>query len=203
MPQKKHDKDAMSDSTPAQPRLDWLDPSHYERGSAVSVIEPNSGGAGAVRFQLPQGDTALRINLSENNRFPCIKQRKVADGVILQFGEQGQLKALHLIELKSRLTSGEWRKVKEQLQGALHNAHALLGVLGLDLPPRIVCHTAYKQDAIGSNPALLKAPMGIKASHTDSDWVTGRVMIDPIFPTLDHYKYQRDGHGNASCQIAD
>lgn len=198
-----HDKDAMSDSISTQPRLDWLDENHYERGNAVSIIEPTGSGAGILRFQLPPGDTALRINLSENNRFPCIRQRKVADGIVLQFGEQGQLKALHLVELKSRLTGGEWRKVKEQLQGALHNAHALLGVLGLALPARIVCHTAYKQDAISSNPALLKMPTGTKATHSDSDWITDRVTIDPTLPALDHYKHQRDGNGNARCQIAE
>lgn len=179
-------------------RLDWIDPNHYSRGQRVEVVETDEAGVGTVTFELAEGETALRFNLSANRRFSCIAQRKVADGVILHFGRESTLRALHLVELKSKLGLSQWRDAKVQLQGALHNAHALLGLLGLQCPQKIVCHTAYKQDALSTNPALLKAPIGARIETVDgADWVQGVVEIDDRFPRLRHCRHQRDDGGNA------
>lgn len=183
-------------------RLDWIDANHFSQGRVVDVVEMDEAGKGAVQFMLKEGETALRFKLSEKWRFPCIKQRKTADGVILQFSVAKKLQAIHLVELKSKLTGSEWSKVKEQLQGALHNAHALLGVLGLGWPEQIICHTAYKVDMLSTNPALLKQPTGERAQQIDgADWVQGEVVIDRRFPRLKHYRHQRDGSGNAIVNL--
>jgi len=184
-------------------RLDWIHPDHYVKGRQVDVVETKSGGEGTLTFEVDEGETALRFKLTESGRFPCIRQGKAADGVILHFGRDQSLRALHLVELKSKVGSSQWRGVKLQLQGALHNAHALLGVLGLECPKEIVCHTAYKQDALSQNPALLKVPMGVpvKASDDTADWISGEVEIDGRFPPLKHFRHLRDPAGNARVRV--
>lgn len=112
-------------------RLAWIEPDHFERGSAVSVIERKKGGEGTATFISPDNNQLLRFNLSEENRLRLLKQRKVADGILLELGQDGQPVRLHLVELKGNVTTGKWREVKAQLLGALHNAHALMGLLGL------------------------------------------------------------------------
>ena len=179
-------------------RLDWIDKNHYSRGQTVDVVEEDEAGRGYLRFILQEGETALRFKLSEKGRFPCIAQRKAADGVVLQFSAGKKLQAIHLVELKSKLSISEWTKVKLQLQGALHNAHALLGVLGLNWPDKVICHTAYKQDAVSTNPALMKQPMGQHLAQIDgADWVEGKIAIDQRFSRLEHHRHQRDASGNA------
>lgn len=187
----------------AQARLDWIDPGHFSQGQRVEVVEKQAGGEGTLTFEVDEGETALRFRLTEGGRFPCIKQRKAADGVILHFGRDRSLRALHLVELKSKVTTEQWRGVKLQLQGALHNAHALLGVLGLDCPAQIFCHTAYKRDALSQNPALLKAPIGVRVDATDeaADWINGEIEIDRRFPRLKHFRHARDKAGNARVRL--
>lgn len=187
----------------AQARLDWIDRNHYVQGQQVEVVEKGLGGEGTVTIEVGAGETALRFKLTESGRFPCIAQRKAADGVILHFGRDKSLRALHLVELKSKVGSSQWRDVKLQLQGALHNAHALLGVLGLDCPEQIICHTAYKQDALSQNPALLKAQTGVRvdASADAADWISGEVEIDRRFPRLKHLRHPRDAAGHARVRV--
>ncbi|WP_043744462.1 hypothetical protein [Thauera sp. SWB20] len=186
-----------------QARLDWIHREHFSQGQQVEVVEKQHGGEGKVSFEVGEGEIALRFKLSENGRFPCIKQGKAADGVILHFGRDKSLRALHLVELKSKVSATQWRDVKLQLQGALHNAHALLGVLGLDCPERIVCHTAYKQDALSQNPALLKAQTGIRVEVSEdlADWFSGEIEIDRRFPPLKHFRHERDARGNARVRV--
>lgn len=125
-------------------RLAWIEPDHFERGSAVSVIERQKGGEGTATFTSPGNNQLLRFNLSEENRLRLLKQRKVADGVLLELGQDGHPVRLHLVELKGNVTTGKWREVKAQLLGALHNAHALMGLLGLPMPETVECHTLYQ-----------------------------------------------------------
>lgn len=182
-----------------QARLDWIDRNHYSQGRQVQVVEKRKGGEGTVTFEVGEGETALRFTLTEGGRFPCIAQQKAADGVILHFGRDKSLRALHLVEMKSRVGSSEWRDVKAQLQGALHNAHALLGVLGLDQPEQVVCHTAYKRDVLSQNPALLKAQIGVavEVGMDAADWISGEIEIDPRFTRMKHFRHPRDEAGNA------
>lgn len=188
----------------AQARLDWIHPDHYEKGQQVDVAETKPGGEGRLSFEVDEGETALRFRLTESGRFPCIRQGKAADGVILHFGRDQSLRALHLVELKSKVGSSQWRSVKLQLQGALHNAHALLGVLGLECPKEVVCHTAYKQDALSQNPVLLKAQVGVRVevSGDVADWISGSVEIDRRFPRLKHFRHERDAAGNARVRLS-
>lgn len=62
-----------------QARLDWIDPNHYTQGHAVDVVEKNPSGRGTVRFELAEGETALKFKLSEQTRFACIRQKKAAE----------------------------------------------------------------------------------------------------------------------------
>lgn len=186
-----------------QARIDWIDRNHYTQGTRVAVVEKALGGEGTVTFEVGEGETALRFKLTESGRFPCIDQKKAADGVILHFDRDRKLRALHLVELKSKVSAAKWLEIKAQLQGALHNAHALLGVLGLDCPQQIVCHTAYKQDALSQNPALLKSAMGVRVEvgKDVGDWVSGDVQIDRRFAPMRHLRHKRDAAGDAHVQL--
>ena len=186
-----------------QARIAWIDQNHYTQGTRVAVVERAVGGEGTVTFEVGEGETALRFKLTESGRFPCIKQKKAADGVILHFDRDQKLHALHLVELKSKVSANKWLEIKAQLQGALHNAHALLGVLGLDCPQQIVCHTAYKQDALSQNPALLKSAMGVRVEVGEEvgDWISGVVKLDPLFAPMRHQRHQRDALGDAHVHL--
>ena len=100
-------------------RIDWIDRNHYTQGTRVAVEEKAVGGEGKVTFEVGEGETALRFKLTESGRFPCIDQKKAADGVILHFDRDRKLRALHLVELKSKVSASKWREIKAQLQGAL------------------------------------------------------------------------------------
>ena len=110
---------------------------------------------------------------------------------------------LRLTGATCKVSASKWREIKAQLQGALHNAHALLGVLGLDCPQQIVCHTAYKQDALSQNPALLKSAMGVRVEvgKDVGDWVSGDVQIDRRFAPMRHLRHKRDAAGDAHVQL--
>ena len=141
-------------------RLAWIEPDHYERGSAVSVIERQKGGEGTATFTSPGNNQLLRFNLSEDNRLRLLKQRKVADGILLELEQDGHPARLHLVELKGNVTTGKWREVKAQLLGALHNLPLSLNVstlrpVGAQLAARKRCYQA--STAPGQLPATATA----------------------------------------------
>lgn len=188
-------------------RLTWIEPDHYERGSAVSVIERKKGGEGTATFTSPGNNQLLRFNLSEENRLRLLKQRKVADGILLELGQDGQPVRLHLVELKGNVTTSKWREVKAQLLGALHNAHALMGLLGLPMPDTVECHTCYTKDRIGphesAQPALFKPGVGVKlVPRQGQDWQQGYCELSAEFPRFLHHKHRRDEQGNVQVAVS-
>ncbi|MCG5516382.1 MULTISPECIES: hypothetical protein [unclassified Ectothiorhodospira] len=187
-------------------RLTWIEPDHFERGQTVHVIEKSQDGAGTATFLSPAKNQLLRFNLSEVNRLRFIKQRRVADGVLVELSNDGLPLRLHLIELKSGLTLSDWNKVKQQLLGALHNAHALMGLLGLPMPDQIECHTCYRRDRISpqdsAHPVLFKPGVGTRIEdHPAYDWINGYCELSSDFPRLPHHRHQRDEQGNAEIAL--
>lgn len=187
-------------------RLAWIEPDHFERGRAVSVIERKKGGEGTATFTSPDNNQLLRFNLSEENRLRLLKQRKVADGILLELDQDGQPVRLHLVELKGGVTTGKWSEIKEQLLGALHNAHALTGLLGLPMPEIVECHTCYTRDRISpqesAQPALFKPGIGVKLPpRQGQDWQQGYCELSPEFPRFRHYKHRRDERGDVQVGV--
>ncbi|WP_027961058.1 hypothetical protein [Halomonas halodenitrificans] len=187
-------------------RLAWIEPDHFERGRAVSIIERKKGGEGTATFTSPDNNQLLRFNLSEENRLRLLKQRKVADGVLLELGEDGQPVRLHLVELKGGVTTGKWCEIKQQLLGALHNAHALMGLLGLPMPEIVECHTCYTRDRISpqasAQPALFKPGVGVKLPHRQGqDWQQGYCELSPEFPRYRHHRHRRDERGDVEVAM--
>jgi hypothetical protein len=187
-------------------RLAWIEPDHFERGSAVSVIERQKGGEGTATFTSPGNNQLLRFNLSEENRLRLLKQRKVADGILLELGQDGDPVRLHLVELKGSVTTGKWCEVKEQLLGALHNAHALMGLLGLPMPDSIECHTCYTKDRISpqesAQPAMFKPGVGVRlAPREGRDWQQGYCELSAEFPRFRHHKHRCNEQGDVEVTI--
>lgn len=188
-------------------RLAWIEPDHYQQGACVEVVEPRADGAGTASFAAAATRWFLHFNLSEDNRLRYLKQQKVADGVLLEFDPSGQPAALHLVELKATVDAKRWDHIKQQFLGALHNAHALLGLLDLPMPAKVICHTCFQKDGLSTahspNPVTFKVPTGARATSSVQDWRWPHCRLSDDFPRLEHHRHQRDETGNAAIQLDD
>jgi hypothetical protein len=167
-----------------------------------AITEVAVGGAGTVTFAPA---CACKIFTPGQEPIDWLKNRKCADGAILVADDDGHVTA-HLVELKSKLKAGDWASVKAQLEGLLHNVHALCAITGSPPPSSVRAYVAFKLDAISSDkmasPVLYKAPLGTKHAQPYStvDWEAGEISLlgKDAIPLI---KIQRDEQGHAEAAL--
>jgi hypothetical protein len=171
----------------------------------ITVHEPKGSGAsgkGKGTLFLKVSTHCIRIRIPDKNG-PAgwLTEQKCADAIVIEFSDDGPM--LHLIELKSKMTRGQWRDVKKQLLGAYHNALAIGGVLELPRFAGVRVHVLCSEDSISpaatANSSTLKAGLGKPLPDT-IDWVERRLTLDgiagiPLDVTL------RDEAGNARARL--
>ncbi|MFA7751960.1 hypothetical protein, partial [Klebsiella pneumoniae] len=92
----------------------------------IEIIETASSGAGRVTFTSALPFIHLR-HLDDQPPLKWTKNRRCADAAIIV--EDGEDLCLHIVELKSKLTTKGWLIVKEQISGMIANATAMLAVI--------------------------------------------------------------------------
>lgn len=165
----------------------------------VSEARGDERGLGTIRLQVEA--PCLRLRLPEKP-VRWLAAQKCADAIIFEF--VGDKPVLHLVELKSRMTPGEWQKVKEQLSGAYHNALAVGGVLELPGFSAIRAHVACREDRVSAettaSPSTLKLGLGQRIPDGAADWIARRFTLDGIVNVPLSVIF-RDTDGNASAQL--
>lgn len=116
-----------------------------------------------------QGEADLTLNLQnpcimfkdlENKKLNYFKNKKCADYILYEQCEK--LWKMHIFELKRTISKEDWKSMKEQFKGAMQNALAIAGFLGIEVEIEdIYCYSAFRNDKLNdySNPAKLRYQM--------------------------------------------
>ncbi|MGN0170901.1 MAG: hypothetical protein ACI39H_09105 [Lachnospiraceae bacterium] len=164
-----------------------------------------------------QGEADLTIRISkpcilfrdlENKKLQYFENQKCADYVIFENNEDRW--RIHIFELKRSIGVAEWKKTKSQFSGALQNALALAGVLGIQVELKnLILYTVYRNDKLkdAANPAVARFHMHEKdnnSQRTDcQDWNDGRITLDFVEDiNAEHHKIKLDiEHGIGECEL--
>jgi hypothetical protein len=127
-----------------------------------------------------------------------LKNRKIAEGAILTEDQDGY--HLHLLEMKSKLTQGEWAKAILQFEGMHLASIATIRLLGVVDIASVTCYIAYKVDATSPTASadmiLMKTFVGQPNPIGGVDsWTTGTLEL-PLGGTARIVKGQRDANNN-------
>lgn len=160
-------------------RLEWLDNNLYcISESEMELEETKEDGYAKLLCRL--NNYSICFLKLEKKRLQYFKHGKCADSLMFEKVSQDDWH-IHVFEFKRKVKSGSWEHIKEQFKGALLNATALMGVLGIKSVIKISCYTIYRENKIEEDPILFKAPVGEKVvDHPFIDWVTGNMKIDII-----------------------
>lgn len=168
----------------------------------VEIEEKSEAGKGVITFATDQASMKV-VAVGNNSPLRWMSCTKCADGAIVL--REGAELVAHIVELKSKVKSGDWTDIRLQFEGMLANVRA--AVPAMDLPPvqTVVCHLAYKEQTISpeneADTVNLKYPVGEDpgiegdTSPAAVQWAAGTIPL--------HYKRQvrlmkilRDPKGN-------
>lgn len=148
-------------------------------GASIEVEEKNAGGAGICRFQSASISLMIRAR-SQSPVVWALKNRKCAEAAFLTVDANEQL-ILHIVEMKSTLSTSEFYKVIEQWRGMYLSALSILGVLKTSQPIRVMAYVAYKQERVSqpvsTQVVLQKTQVGGKRMPGIQEWVANEVSL--------------------------
>lgn len=165
-----------------------------------------------------QGNADLTVNLLapcilfcdlEHKKLQYFKNKHCADYVIFEFATSGW--RIHIFELKRTVGVDEWQKIKNQFAGALQNALALAGVLGIQTDIReLALYTVYRNDKLNdaANPGKLRYHMNMNGSQAKNpgcqDWNEKKIVLDFAEDiSVEHHKIKLDiENGTGECELA-
>ena len=166
-------------------------------------------GTGKADLQLILNSPSVLFKFLEKKGLPYFKNKKCADYVL--FENINDEWFVHIFELKRTVASDRWKYIKLQFSGALQNAYALAGVLGIKIDlDKVKAYTVYRNDKLNdaSNPAKLRYGINTKGNSTGSleqkEWNSDTVEIDFTEKViLEHCKVQLDIEtGAGQCRLA-
>mgnify|MGYP004516952973 CR=1 FL=1 len=139
-----------------------------------------------------QGEADLKVTFSnecvlfrklEKKGLQYFQNQKCADYVLFEYRDD--VWYVHIFELKRTISSKRWNEeIKIQFAGALQNALALAGVLGVNIAlDQVTLYTVYRNDKINdaTNPGKLRYRMhkelnGIEHTN-ESDWNDSEIVV--------------------------
>lgn len=119
--------------------------------AVLRVEETSPGGEAVVKFDNP-GAVILIKNFKERAPIEWLKNKSCADGVLITATNDEVI--AHIVELKSKLTFKNWRKAKEQFEGAALNARAVLKILNIAQFDQVVCYISFLTEEISAKNAV-------------------------------------------------
>ncbi|HLK82254.1 MAG TPA: hypothetical protein VKT99_12280 [Xanthobacteraceae bacterium] len=128
--------------------------------------ETDPGGASEAIFKTDKPCIVVKAD-RQGRQAPllwALAERKCADGAFFLF-EKNEVH-LHIVEIKSKITLGEWAKILKQFEGMFLTALAVARLLQVHELARVTCYVAGRTDSItnksqSASPALLKTPVGM------------------------------------------
>jgi len=182
-------------------RRDRTDPNwvSFHLDGVIAVEEDHGDSVARVELELSAPSLYIR-HLSNTPPILWCSQRKCADGAVLAESDGGLV--LHVVELKSKLTLKEWRKVRQQFEGMIFNAISLSAVVEVARPSNVICYISFNSNAIdgdaSANPALAKFAIGDRSAFSDLvEWKKGSIDIAG-FTGIKLLKLQRDASTNSA-----
>lgn len=145
----------------------------------------------------------------ERKKLQYFKNKHCADYVIFEFVTSGW--RIHIFELKRSVGVDEWKTIKNQFAGALQNALALAGVLGIQTDiSEVALYTVYRNDKLNdaANPGKLHYQMHMNGSQAKTsdcqDWNEKRIVLDFTEDiSAEHHKIKLDiENGTGECELA-
>jgi hypothetical protein len=109
-------------------RLQWFQEHRCSVGSDQFILEENRE-EGYTKIICKTNKHCLIFHI-EKHGLKCLINESCADHIIFE-RVSDQSWNLHIIECKKSVGDSEWEKIKKQFEGALLNALALMGVLGI------------------------------------------------------------------------
>lgn len=119
----------------------------------------------------------------EHKKLEYFQNKKCADYVLYE--QKAGNWMVHIFELKRTVGEKHWLNMKEQFKGAMQNALAIAGFLGIEVDmDNIYVYSAYRNDKLKdySNPAKLRfqmhQPKCSGMSKECEDWNEKEVVLD-------------------------
>ncbi len=132
--------------------LDRINKEYYKILDApfLTLEENDPAGKASVQVEFSNATNKQFIQVLGENHHDFLKyitNPKCADGIILASDTLDRTKAsLHIIELKSAITTQIWSKVQHQFRGAILRGIAFASSLGIAQIQHISLHTCYVAD---------------------------------------------------------
>ncbi|MBD8689341.1 MULTISPECIES: hypothetical protein [unclassified Rhizobium] len=149
----------------------------HETPTPFHFEEKKKGGEGKAFFS-PKDPCLI---MKAKDKAPMIwsfSNRNCAEGAFITFEDDGC--RLHILEMKSKLTQGEWAKVLRQLEGMYLTSLAVCRLLGIHDFKEVICYVAYTEDAMSANEnadmIFMKTFVGVENPvGGDDEWIVGRL----------------------------
>lgn len=166
-------------------------------------------GQGVADLQVTLTSSGILFRKVDEHKLPYLKIKTCAGYVLFENKDEGWF--VHIFELKRTVKAKEWIHIKKQFSGALQNAYALAGVLGIEIDlTKVKTYTVYRNDKLNdaSNPAKLRYGIQTRQANAglpeQKEWNGDTVEINFTEKMLlEHHKVQLDIETGAGlCQLA-
>lgn len=129
----------------------------------------------------------------EDKKIQYFNHKNCADGILFEKLPTDQW-IIHIIEFKRTVKAKEWFKIKKQFKGAILQATACMGILGIPNVSAIKCYTAFRYNQINEteveDPVIAKQMLAGDNPFTLFDWMTDKIKLDLLNKDLEHAKIQ-------------
>lgn len=165
-------------------------------------------GQGVADLQVLLMSPGILFRKVDEHKLPYLKIKTCADYVLFENRNNEWL--VHIFELKKTVKTKEWIHIKKQFSGALQNAYALAGVLGVEINlDKVKAYTVYRNDKLNDASNPVKTRCDILEKHHDEsalarrEWNSDTAKIDFTEEViLEHHKVQLDiEKGEGLCQL--
>ena len=118
-----------------------------EKNKPIEIKEVKKDGAGLCTFK--STEDALVIKTADNTPpIWAFNNKKCAEGAFIIKKTDSDSYDLHILEMKSKLTATEFRKVIDQFKGMYLTAISMMAVKKIPYPQNIYLYIAYTINAI-------------------------------------------------------
>lgn len=165
-------------------RLDLLDKNVVdESDTQLHLMETRNDGAADLLLDLHY--PCILFKKLEDKKLKYFLNDHCADYVMYEYRDNVWIP--HIFELKRSIGTKEWDKIKKQFAGAMQNALAIAGFLGIDADvANFRVYSVYRNDKLNdyANPAKahykIHMKCGERAKPEESDWNQEKLELDFI-----------------------
>lgn len=185
-------------------RIDMLDVNLVKQSDSDFILRETEK-EGEAELKLEIKNPSILFEKLEDKKLGYFNNQKCADFLLYENCKDGW--RIHIFEMKRSISEKEWKKIKTQFAGALQNAQAIAGFLGINIDySDINVYSVFRYDKIHdvSNPAILRMQNNSRAVREENqetaDWDSSTINLDfPGINSVNHTKImldKKDGTGN-------